>query len=245
MSDDTASPADLLNKLSQALILVSRGDPLVSLRAELQTEFRAINTRFSEIDKATELQHDDMVRVPTQVDRAVQNLRELLEQTVQTAIAQTDVKIERHIAETTQKFIGIANQFIERDTRDAQHAGDTKLAVDAAFAAADKAAAKIETGFAGLIRGMDEKIDAKADSNASEISNLKDRLADLKDILTALQSRTDATSPAMTNALREVTDLRLSARQQQGQGIGQAQLIGWLVAAAVVGGAAMKLLGHG
>src|SRR6202023_698453 len=71
--DDTGG-TELLVKLSTALALISKGDPLVSLRTELATQFDAIQTRFTAIDKATELKHDDLVRVPTQVDKAVSAL---------------------------------------------------------------------------------------------------------------------------------------------------------------------------
>jgi hypothetical protein len=174
---------DVLNKLSQALIQVSRGDPIVALRNEIATRLTGIDTRFDAIDKATELQHEDMVRVPTQVDKAVGGLRDVLEQSMRVYVAELRGELHRHVAETQEKFIGVGSQFTERDTRTDQRAGDTKLAVDAAFAAAKEATAKIEAGFTKQIDAMITIIDTKTANLAGSISDLKDRL-------TAIESRT-------------------------------------------------------
>lgn len=50
-----------------------------SLVKQLEPRFAGIETRFSDRDRATTLLHDDYTRVPTQVDRAILNLREKLE----------------------------------------------------------------------------------------------------------------------------------------------------------------------
>jgi len=194
MSDqEIIAPNDTLNKLSQALIQISRGDPFVALRNELQTRFNAIDTRLSAMDKATELQHEDMVRVPTLLDKASTSIRELLEQTMlkELALLKGDLEtlkgeLRTHAAETKEKFSAVAAQFDERDTRTDQRAGDTKLAVDAAFAAAKEATAKIEAGFTKQIDGMIEIINTKTE-------NLSDSIGDIKDRVVALESRSGTT----------------------------------------------------
>ncbi len=138
--------------------------------------FDAIKVRFAAIEKATELQHQDMVRVPTQVDRAVAGLKELLEQKLHTAIEKLHGLINGHISETKEKFLGVGSQFTERDTRTDQRAGDTKLAVDAAFAAAKEATAKIEMGFKEQIRALSDNINTKTNMLTQQIGDLKDRL---------------------------------------------------------------------
>jgi len=50
-----------------------------SLIRQLEPRFQGIEVRFADRDSATKLLHEDYVRVPTVVDRAVLNLRELLE----------------------------------------------------------------------------------------------------------------------------------------------------------------------
>ncbi len=51
---------------------------VANLKVELETRFDAVATRFEGMDKASQLLHDDYVRVPTVVDRAILNLRELI-----------------------------------------------------------------------------------------------------------------------------------------------------------------------
>jgi len=92
-------------------------------------------------------------------------------------------KIQVLASVTTERFLAVSAQFSERDTRTDQRAGDTKLAVDAAFAAAKEATAKIEAGFTKQIDAMNNIIDNKT-------ANLSGGIADLKDRLTAMENRT-------------------------------------------------------
>ena len=127
-----------------------------------------VDTRIDGMEKAVAVFQADLTRVPTTLDRAVQSLRELIEtrldgmdrdmggihHTVDQRGADIREQIE-HLKElafgkieelasvTKEKFEGVAAQFSERDTRTDQRAGDTKLAVDAAFAAAKEATSKI------------------------------------------------------------------------------------------------------
>jgi hypothetical protein len=176
------SPSDMVNKLSVALVQISRGDPLVALRNELDMRFDAVETRFEAMDKATDLQHQDMVRVPTLLQQAIGGLRELLHQEIETKSSNIQGELNTIRAEMLEKFLGVAAQFNERDTRTDQRAGDTKLAVDAAFAAAKEATAKIEAGFTKQIDAMIAIIDTKTANLAGSISDIKDRL-------TAMESR--------------------------------------------------------
>ena len=50
-----------------------------ALRAELAPKFDSVETRFKGITEATRLLHEDNVRVPTVVDKAVENLQKILE----------------------------------------------------------------------------------------------------------------------------------------------------------------------
>ena len=113
-----------------------------------------INARIDGMALAVEVFQADLHRVPTAMDRAVLSLRELLESKLSNVDRQVEQyhdisrgKIEQLAAVMGERFTGVAAQFSERDTRTDQRAGDTKLAVDAAFAAAKEATAKIEAGF--------------------------------------------------------------------------------------------------
>jgi hypothetical protein len=183
------TPSDTLNKLSQALIQVSRGDPLVALRNELQTQFDAIRTRFEGIDKATELAHQDQVRVPTQIDTAIESLRDLLDQSMRTAIAEVTGELNKkfaeivgelrkHVAETAEKFAGVKDQFGGRDTALAAALLAQKTSVDEQNKSNALSASKAEAGFTKEIDG------AKATIVASQL-NFDDKIESLKTFTSA------------------------------------------------------------
>jgi ElaB/YqjD/DUF883 family membrane-anchored ribosome-binding protein len=138
----------------------------------VENSTRVVGVRLDGMQKAVDVFQADLTRVPTTLDRAVGGLRELLES-----------QIEVLSSITTERFKGVAAQFDERDTRTDQRAGDTKLAVDAAFAAAKEATGKIEAGFTKSIDNLQELMNTNAKASDDKISDLKDRI-------TAIESRT-------------------------------------------------------
>jgi len=185
-----------------------------------------ITARIDAMQKAQDLFQADLTRVPTTVDRQITALRDLLEQrllgieldikgihkTLDDRDSKTKdqidhlhmlmlSKVEELSAVTTERFLGVAAQFSERDTRTDQRAGDTKLAVDAAFAAAKEATAKIEAGFTKQIDAMINIIDTKT-------ANLAGGLGDLKDRTTAMENRTAGISSARGESRDQNTDNR-------------------------------------
>jgi hypothetical protein len=227
-----------------------------SLRNELKTRFEAVESRFSAIDQATRIVHEDYVRVPTVVDKSVGGLRELLEarlcaleklqelmrsamrsgpdviteavqnlellmdQKIATSAERLDGKIQQHIGETAEKFAGVGAQFSERDTRTDQRAGDTKLAVDAAFAAAKEATSKIEAGFTKQIDSLVGVMDTLSKNLDSKISDVKELINDLKLRVQSAESRSGVIDPSVNNAVaelaKEVRSLRASERSAAG-----------------------------
>jgi hypothetical protein len=214
---------------------------VASLRAELETRFDAVESRFSGIDQATRIVHEDYVRVPTVVDKATGSLRELIEarlcaleklqelmraamrsgpdvineavdhlevlmdQKIATAAERLDGKIHQHVGETAEKFAGVAAQFSERDTRTDQRAGDTKLAVDAAFAAAKEATSKIEAGFTKQIDGLVGVMDTLSKNLDSKISDVKELINDLRLRVQSAETRTSVVDPTVGKDLAELT----------------------------------------
>ncbi len=73
----------------------------------------------------------NITRVPTDTDKQIQHLKELVV-----------ALIEERDKLVAEKFNGISTQFKERDVRVEQTARDTKVAVDAALQAAEKAVIK-------------------------------------------------------------------------------------------------------
>ena len=154
-------------------------------RADLDTAVAAsaaiIYARLDGMDKAVTLFQADLTRVPTSMDRAILGLRKLL-----------TGQIEKLDAVTMQKFVSISQQFVERDTRTEQRAGDTKLAVDAAFAAAKESTAKIETGFSKSIESIQALLKTMEKSSDDKTSDLKDRI-------TVIESRTQGREKGLSD----------------------------------------------
>jgi hypothetical protein len=154
-----------------------------------EAKLAAVGVRLDGMEKAVEVFQADLTRVPTQLDRAIKGLDDVLKAKLDGMDNSTLKEIEKLAAVTRERFAGIDNQFVERDTRTDQRAGDTKLAVDAAFAAAKEATAKIESGFTKSIDSILELI--RTTTKASD-----DKTSDLKDRLTAMEARTAGISSA-------------------------------------------------
>ncbi len=111
-------------------------------------------------------------------DRAIALLQAFADR--QPTIAEVVVRVD-------EKFAAVQLQFHERDIRFDRAAGDTRLAVDAAFAAAKEAVNKSEVNFTKLV-----------DQIGTQISNIgktaDDKITDIRDRLTAIEGRGQAYS---------------------------------------------------
>ena len=207
---------DLLNKLSQALVTVSRGDPIISLRSELQSKFDAIEDRFAGIVEATKLQHDDLVRVPTQVDRAVEGLKDLLLGNLTALEARTNGKLSTSHAElegqvaasveklngqilitraeALEKFTGINNQFSQNDkalTAALQAQEKQAIATNDSNTAAST---KMEDGFARAITQQSDILTEVRRNYDAQFNEVKSRLD-------KREGFTNAADPQVTSVL--------------------------------------------
>jgi hypothetical protein len=103
-------------------------DPTVLTTAALLREVanleKGLDSRIQGVEKAIDVAHQDLVRVPTAVDKAVETLRQL---------------VWAHFATVDVKFGGIDTQFKERDTRVEQSAKAGSEALNAALQAAKEA----------------------------------------------------------------------------------------------------------
>jgi VIT1/CCC1 family predicted Fe2+/Mn2+ transporter len=135
-----------------------------------------LEERLDAIDKATELLNETVNRVPTDVQREVSHIRELVD----------------------EKLTSVALQFKERDTRSEREARDNKLAVDAAFAAQEKqAVAQNESN--ALAINKSEKATAETIKTNQELSKattdaLTKSLDELKLQVSRIESRTQGIS---------------------------------------------------
>ena len=126
--------------------------------------------RLSGMDRATELLSATVNKVPTEVQREVGNLGNVME----------------------EKFTSVDKQFAERDTRSEREARDNKLAVDAAFAAQEKQAVAESVSNQKAIDksevATNKAIDKLAELFESRVGGLAESLSDLKNRVQAIES---------------------------------------------------------
>ena len=162
------------------------------LRREIMALREILEQRIEGIDRFIAVLKEQGDLRQQVVDKASNHLRELVSEQIGTLSAKVSGKLDQHVGETAERFAGVAAQFSERDTRTDQRAGDTKLAVDAAFAAAKEATSKIELGFTKQIDSMVLAMDTLSKNLDSKINDVKDMISDAKARLTAVESRTVA-----------------------------------------------------
>jgi|ERR1700676_4763211 len=126
--------------------------------------------RLSGMDRATELLSDTVNKVPTEVQREVGNLGNVM----------------------AERFLSVDKQFAERDTRSEREARDNKLAVDAAFAAQEKQAVAESVSNQKAIDksevATNKAIDKLAELFESRVGGLGESLSDLKVRVQAIES---------------------------------------------------------
>src|ERR1700683_3074007 len=98
-NDDIIGPTDLGRKLIVALRSVTDPQALMQSIADrsnagLRNE---LSTRLDAMEKATSLWHDDLVRVPTDVQKSTESLKHFLEQYIRAMIATLQSDIGREI----------------------------------------------------------------------------------------------------------------------------------------------------
>lgn len=131
----------------------------------------AIETRLDGIDRATALRGETITAIVPRIDEKVAAIAGIYD----------------------EKFAGIQTQFRERDTRVEQTARDTKVAVDAALQAAEKAVGKQNESFA-LSQSKSEtavvkQIDQQGLLIATSTKALDEKIDDCKERLTRLEGR--------------------------------------------------------
>lgn len=123
-------------------------------------------TRLDAMDKAIVVAHDDLVRVPTDVQKAVGALKEVLQETF---------KIH------AEKFESVQRQFEERDTRASQIADLSQKALDAALLTAEKAVGKQSEAFSAATAKSEaaatKQIDAIGTQMTSATKTTDDKFA--------------------------------------------------------------------
>ena len=152
------------------------------LRRELAALRDTVETRLDAMDKAAQLFHENLTRVPTDTDKQISHLKELHE----------------------EKFASIQTQFDERDVRSAASEDAAKVAVNAALQAQKEAAAAQNASNAAAITKSEaatvKQIDGILALLTSNSTALSDKIA-------VINGRLDRSEGVMRNRSANTTTI--------------------------------------
>lgn len=167
-----------------------------ALKREIASLKEVVFTRLDGMDKAVSIFREDITRVPTDTDKQIQHLKELVLETFEVV---------------HEKFRSVQTQFVERDVRVEQTAKDTKIAVDAALTAAEKAVGKQNESFSLSINKSEaattKQIDQLGQVIQSETKALLGFINDMKDRLNRIEGQDVGKQTAVTTQQTSNTSL--------------------------------------
>lgn len=154
----------------------SLSDPSALTTAQLWREIAALKellfTRQESTDKAIAVAHDDMVRWPTDLDKAVGTLRDLHEEKLKHLLT----IISEHAALRTERFASIQRQFEDWDRRTDLALESQKQLAAQQNISAGQATAKSEASFTKQIESLGQLVHTKADAANAKSDDLKERM---------------------------------------------------------------------
>jgi hypothetical protein len=157
-----------------------------ALLREIANLRELLMSRIVALEDAVKLAHEDLVRVPTETDKAINHVRGVL-------LGKLDVVDER--------FHRIATQFLERDTRVDQSARTSKEALDAALQAAKELVGMQNQSFMISIAkseaATEKQIDLLVRNMSVGTKANDDKIDDLKQRLTLLEGQDRGKSTAV------------------------------------------------
>lgn len=188
------------------------------------------------------------------MDKAIDLLQQFADRTPTTMDVQHEVKALREV--TTEMIQGIRTQIQARDIQISTAAKDVKSAVDAAFAAAKEAVSEQNKSNA-LSNSKTEatftkQIDMLGDTIKTNTKGMEDKIGDIKERLTIIESRTSVSDPSTQITLaklgEQVARLGSSSDVSTGRSSGMLALwglilggIGFLVGASALIGLIVKI----
>lgn len=156
-------------------------DPTSLTTAALTREIEALkellSTRLEAMDKAMTLFSDNLTRTPTEIDKQINHLKEVMKETFKTV---------------DEKYASVQVQFRERDQRMDQTGKDSKVAVDAALSAQKEAAAATNaSNIAAIVKSeaaFTKQIDTISELIRTTASGWDRQMGDMKERLTRIES---------------------------------------------------------
>lgn len=177
MASELPRPHEVVPNPDPSVMTTAQLDrTIVGLTENIAARFDAISVRLDGMDRATAVLHDDMVRVPTILDREIRSAREILEG-----------KIDGATNVTNERFARVDVLFVEGDKRTQQLSTANALALAAALQAAKEAVAeqnrsnttaiaKSETAVSEQIKQMQVTFETGLRSTNEKIDDIKSRL---------------------------------------------------------------------
>lgn len=127
------------------------------------------NTRLDAIDKATDKFEANLVRVPTDVEDRVGQLRDVIQEQFKV--------VDARFGTVGEQLVSIANEFRLRNENEKQQAIDRKEELKTALSAAEKAVDKSGTATGELLRQQVEQLRSTKEALDIQIGDVKVRLA--------------------------------------------------------------------
>jgi len=167
-------------------------------------------------------------------DKAVTLLQQFADRTPTTKDVQHEVAQLREVL--IEKFEGVRTQLQERDAQTEKASRDVKSAVDAAFAAAKEAVGEQNKSNALAIAkseaGFTKQIDMLGETNKTNMKGVDDKIGDIKERLTVIESKTSISDPSTAVNLAKlqsaVDRLSSSAASADGRSAGMTALWGFI-----------------
>lgn len=152
-----------------------------------------LSQRVESIEKAVSVAHENLVRVPTDTDRAIGHLGEVINEQFET--------VNERFKTVAERFSGIATQFVERDTRVEQSATKGDQALSAALQAAKELVGNQNASFVASIAKSDAATKEQFASLVLTITTgaqaTNDKIDDLKGRLTLIEGQARGVSTAV------------------------------------------------
>lgn len=193
-------------------------DPTPLTTSQLLREIGSLKelvfTEIVAVKEGIKIAHEDLVRVPTDVQRQVGSLRELLE----TKIIDSDNLKEEKFRNIDKRLDLVEQARIEQKK-------DTATAVDAALKAAKEAVTEQNTSNVLAINKSETSTTKQIDNQDSKINDIKDRLI-----------RLEALVVSFTTTVADVKTLSGISSESKGRNAGVNWVIGVLIAVAGIAG---------